>query len=75
MFSEVLSRVAATRDDSNWSEIVSIGHVNVSFVYGGLGGAGIMAVAAIADLDSEDALLVSVGAGLLALAALCSYGL
>ena len=75
LFSDVLARVAATRSDPDWSEIVSIGREDVSVVYGGIGGAAIMAVAAIADLDSENALLVSVAAGLLALAALCFYGL
>jgi hypothetical protein len=75
LFSDALARLASTRDDPHWSEIVSIGHEDVSVVYGGLGGAAIMAVAAVADLDSENALLVSVGAGLLALAALCFYGL
>jgi len=75
LFSDVLARVAATRDDPNWSRIVSIGHEDVSVVYGGVAAAGIMAVAAIADLDSENALLVSVAAGLLALGALCFYGL
>lgn len=75
LFSDVLAALVATQDDPNWSEIVSIGNEDVSVVYGGVGSATIMAVAAFADLDSENALLVSVGAGLLALAALCFYGL
>jgi hypothetical protein len=75
LFSDVLARVAATRDDPNWSEIVSVSHADVSVVYGGAGAALIMAVASIADLDSENALFVTFGAGLIALAALCLYGL
>ncbi len=75
LFSDVLAHVAATRDDPNWSEIVSIGHEDVSVVYGGIGAAAIMAVAAIADLHSENALVATVVAGLVALAALCFYGL
>jgi uncharacterized membrane protein len=75
LFSDVLARLASTQDDPNWSELISIGHEDVSVVYGGLGAAMIMAVAAVADLDSENALYVVVVAGLVALAALCLYGL
>jgi hypothetical protein len=75
LFSDVLAHVAATRDDPNWSEIISISHEDVSVVYGGIGAAAIMAVAAIADLHSENALMATVVAGLVALAALCFYGL
>ena len=75
LFSDLLARLASTQDDPKWSEVVSIGHEDVSVVYGGLGAAVIMAVAAVADLHSENALYVVVGAGLVALAALCFYGL
>lgn len=75
LFSDVLAHLASTQDDPNWSELISIGHEDVSVTYGGLGAAAIMAVAAVADLDSENALNVVAGAGLVALAALCFYGL
>lgn len=75
VFSDLLAHIAAARDDPNWSEIVSIGHEDIAVVYGGIGAAMIMVVAAIFDLDSENALIASVGVGLVALAALCYYGL
>ena len=75
LFSDLLARLASTQDDPNWSELFSVGHEDVSVVYGGLGASVIMAVAAVADLDSENGLYVVVGAGLVALAALCFYGL
>ena len=75
LFSDLLARLASTQDDPNRSELFSIGHEDVSVVYGGLGAAVIMAVTAVADLDSENALYVVVVAGLVALAALCFYGL
>lgn len=75
LFSDILARVAATSDDPNWAEIISIGHEDVAVLYGAVGMALIMSVAALADLDSENALLVSVVVGLLALAGLCFYGL
>ncbi len=75
LFSDVLARLAATQDDPKWSELISIGHEDVSVMYGGLGAAVIMAVAALADLDSENALHVTAGVGLVALAALCFHGL
>ena len=75
LFSDVLARVATTRDDPNWSEVLSIGREDVSVVSGAIGAALIMTVAALADLDSENALMACVVLGLVALAALCFYGL
>jgi uncharacterized membrane protein len=75
LFSDVLARLTATQADPDWSELISIGHEDLSVGYGGIGAAVIMAVVAVADLDSENALYVTAGAGLVALAALCFYGL
>jgi hypothetical protein len=75
LFSDVLAHLAATQDDPNWSELTSIGHEDLSVSYGGIGAAMLMTVAAVADLDAENALYMTVGLGLIALAALCSYGL
>ena len=75
LFSDALAHVATTRDELDWSEILSIGREDVSVVSGALGAALIMAVAALADLDSEAALVTCVVVGLVALAALCFYGL
>ena len=75
LFSDALAHVATTRDELDWSEILSIGREDVSVVSGAIGAALIMAVAALADLDSEGALVMCVVGGLVALAALCFYGL
>jgi hypothetical protein len=75
LFSDSLAHVAATREDPNWTEIMSIGHEDVAVVYGGVGAALIMAVAAIGDLDSHNALMVAVAVGLVALGTLCFFGL
>jgi hypothetical protein len=75
LFSDVLAHVATTRDEPGWSEILSVSREDVSVVSGAVGAALIMAVAALADLDSEGALMTCVVVGLVALAALCFYGL
>jgi len=75
LFSDVVARLATTRDEPNWSDLISISSEDVSVVYGGAGAAVIMAVAAVSGLDSATALNVAVGAGLVAVATLCFYGL
>ena len=75
LFSDVLGHVATTRDDPDWPEILSIGREDVSVVAGALGSALIMAVAALADLDSVSALTACLVLGLVAVAALCFYAL
>lgn len=75
LFSDVLAHVATARDEPDWPEILSIGREDVSVVSGAVAAALIMTVAALADLDSEGALVACVLVGLVALAALCFYGL
>ena len=73
LFSDVLAHVASTRDDPNWSETLRIGREDVSVTVGFIGAALIMAVAALADLETQGALFVCVAAGLVAVAAVSFY--
>lgn len=73
LFSDILAHVASTLDDPDWSEIMHIGRHDVSVAGGAIGAALIMAIAALADLDSDSALILCVGLGLIALAALTMY--
>ena len=75
LFSSMLAQIAATQDDPTWSELVSIGHEDISVVYGGVGAAVIMAITAATGLDSQNALLLTLVIGLGTLAALSFYGL
>lgn len=73
LFSDVLAHLASTRDDPNWSETLRIGREDVSVAVGFVGAALVMAVAALADLDSQNALYACVASGLVAVAALSFY--
>ena len=73
LFSDVLAHLAMTREDPNWSETLRIGREDVSVTAGFIGAALIMAVAALADLDTQGALYTCVVAGLVAVAALSFY--
>ncbi len=75
LFSSVLAQVASTRDHPTWSEFITIGHEDISVVYGGAGAAAVMAITAAADLDSQNALALTLVIGVGALAALSFYGL
>ena len=70
LFSDLLAHVAATEDDPDWSEIVSIGREDVAVTGGAVGAAVVMAVVWLADLDAERALVGCVGLGLLAVGTL-----
>ena len=73
LFSDLLAHVAATRDDADWSEIVHIGRHDLSVTAGAIGAALIMTIAALADLDSQSALVTCVVIGLIALGTLSLY--
>jgi hypothetical protein len=73
LFSDVLAHLASTRDDPNWSETLRIGRADVSVAIGFVGAALVMAVAALADLDSQGALYACVAVGLVVVAALSFY--
>lgn len=73
VFSSVTAHMAAIREDPNWSEIMSVSREEVMVVAGAVGAALIMTVAAIADLDSEGALLTCLVVGLVSVGALTYY--
>jgi len=73
LFSDVLAHVAATQQDPNWREVLTIGREDVAVTAGAVAAALIMAVAALADLDARAALIWCVGLGLVAVAALSYY--
>lgn len=73
LFSDVLARTAANQSDPGWREVVRIGRHDLAVLPGYVGGAAIMAVAAVGELDSARALWVCVAAGLLAVAVLSYY--
>lgn len=73
LFSDVLAHTAAAQNDPDWSEIISVGQEDLSVVAGSVGAALVMAIAAIADLDSQRSLLVCVVLGLVSVAALTYY--
>jgi len=73
LFSDVLAHLATTHEDPNLREALSIGRADLSVTVGSVVAALIMTVAAIADLDSENALTLSVALGLVALAVLSFY--
>jgi hypothetical protein len=73
LFSDVLAHVAATQNDPQWSEVISIGREDMAVGVGAVGAATIMAVAALADLDSERALTVCVVLALVAIGAITIF--
>jgi hypothetical protein len=73
LFSDVLAHVAATQNDPQWSELISIGREDMAVGVGAVGAATIMAVAALADLDSERALTVCVVLALVAIGAITIF--
>lgn len=75
LFSDVLAHVAATHEDPKWRDALTIGRADLSVTVGSVVAALVMAVAAIADLDSEAALTWCVALGLIALAALTYHAL
>jgi hypothetical protein len=75
MFSDVLAHVATTQEDPRWRELLSIGRADLSVATGAVVAALVMAVAAIADLDSEASLTWCVALGLVTVAALSFYAL
>jgi hypothetical protein len=70
LFSDVLAHVAATQHDPNWGEFLTIGRADVSVAAGAVASAAVMAIAALADLDAQNALVACVVLGLVAVAAL-----
>jgi hypothetical protein len=58
---------------TNLSWILKVGHEDAAVTVGALGAALVMAVAAVADLDAEGALVVCVVAGLTALGMMSAY--
>jgi hypothetical protein len=70
LFSGALAHVAKTQTDPDWSEMISVGRQDVSVIAGAVGAALIMAIAAAAELDAGDALVVCIALGLVAVAAL-----
>lgn len=75
LFSDVLAHVAATHEDPNLREVLSIGGADLSVTTGSVVAALVMIVAAVADLDSEASLTWCVALGLVALAVLTYYAL
>lgn len=73
LFSDVLAHLAATLDDPDWSETLRIGRDDVSVTIGFVAAALVMAIAALADLDSQGALYACVVVGLVAVVALSFY--
>jgi hypothetical protein len=73
LFSDVLAHVASSRDTPNWNEILRVGHEDAAVTVGALMAALVMAVAAVADLDTERALAACAVIGLIALALLSAY--
>jgi hypothetical protein len=73
MFSDVLAHVAVRRDTPHWNEILRVGHEDVSVTYSAVAAALVMAIAALADLDSERALMACVVVGLVGLGVLTAY--
>jgi hypothetical protein len=73
LFSDLLARVAVSRDDPDWNEIVHLGYEDAAVTLGAVGAAAVMAFAAIAELDAERALAACAIGGLVALAALSAY--
>lgn len=70
LFSDLLAHVAATQDDPDWTQMVSLGREDVAVAAGSVAAAAVMAVAAIADLDAGRALTACVLLGLVSVAAL-----
>lgn len=70
LFSDVLAHVAATQQDPNWREVLTIGREDLAVSAGAVVAALIMAVTALADWDARTALIWCVGLGLVAVAAL-----
>jgi hypothetical protein len=73
LFSDVLAHLASTLEDPDWSETLRIGRADVTVTIGFIAAALVMAVAALADLDSQGALYACVVVGLVAVAALSFY--
>lgn len=73
LFSDVLAHLASTRDDPDWSATLRIEREDVSVTIGFVGAALIMALAAVADLDTQGALYACVAVGLLAVGAFSFY--
>lgn len=70
LFSDVLAHMAANRQDTNWRDILTVGREDVAVTVGSVASAVLMTVAALAGLDSRDALVACVGLGLVAVAVL-----
>ena len=73
LFSDILAHTVAAQDDPDWSEIISVGREDLSVVAGSVGAALVMAIAAVADLDSQRSLVVCAVLGLVSVAALTYY--
>ena len=73
LFSDVLAHLAATLDDLDWSETLRVGRDDVSVTVGFVAAALVMAIAALAELDSQGALYACVVVGLVAVVALSFY--
>jgi hypothetical protein len=73
LFSDVLAQLAISRDTPDWNVILRVGHEDVTVTAGAFGASLVMAVAAVADLDTDAALTVCVLGGLITLAFLAAY--
>jgi hypothetical protein len=73
LFSDVLARVAASRDAPVWNEILRVGKHDAAVTIGAIVAALAMTAAAVADLDTERSLTACVIAGLIALGVLTAY--
>jgi hypothetical protein len=73
LFSDVLAHVAASRDAPVWNEILRVGRHDAAVTFGAIAAALAMAVASIADLDTERALTVCLITGFIALGILTAY--
>jgi hypothetical protein len=75
LFSDVLAHVAATQQDPDWRQVLTIGREDVAVTAGAVGAALIMAVAALADLNAQTALRWCLGLGLVAVAAVSFHAM
>ena len=73
LFSDLLAHVAATREDLRFRDIISIGSEDFAVVWGFIGAAVLMGIAALGDLDAERALSICVVLGLISVAGLTFY--
>ena len=73
LFSDALAHLASTHNDPTWSATIRIARANVSVTLGFLGAALIMAIAGLADVDTQSALIACIAVGLVAVAALSFY--